>query len=320
VAAVAGAGLLVGDGLIHLGGVIGGGTSFSLAAAASLGLWLARPRQKFGLVDTDLQGWQKRLDGLLEQFQALDAEDPARLAHLEHLRQQLQRSDPQLALVGLQPPPLAMQPVFSEALRGRYGFTLHWSEALPRWSEHWRWPERFTSCELLIHHLQMPLSAAELRWIEALPKGQPLWLLVEADVADPNQVRLELSSQLPEINSDQLLLWNGQVQALAACLEPLNRLLHQQAPKLRQDTRLRQLRDLHRFNECAAGIESTVEFKGQLSTGNIELSLRKFELRMRFESRPSNRRDFRIRFEETCDFARVLALSFKAYAQCSKAA
>jgi hypothetical protein len=245
VAAVAGAGLLVGDGLIHLGGVIGGGTSFSLAAAAALGLWLARPRQKFGLVDTDLQGWQKRLDGLLEQFQALDAEDPARLAHLEDLRQQLQRSDPQLALVGLQPPPLAMQQVFSEALRGRWGFTLHWSEALPRWSEHWRWPERFTSCELLIHHLQMPLSAAELRWMEALPKGQPLWLLVEADVADPNQVRLELSSQLPELNSDQLLLWNGQVEAVAACLEPLNRLLHQQAPKLRQDTRLRQLRDLH---------------------------------------------------------------------------
>jgi len=245
VAAVAGAGLVVGDGLIHLGGLVGEGTSFSLAAAAALGLWLARPRQKFGLADTDLLGWQKRLDGLLEQFEALDAEDPARLAHLLELRQQLQRTDPQLALVGLQPPPLAMQQLFSEALRGPAPFTLHWSEALPRWSADWRWPERFTSCELLIHHLRLPLSAAELRWIEALPQGQPLWLLVEAPEADPHQVQLELSSQLPALQSDRLLHWNGQVEALSGCLEPLTHLLHQQAPKLRQETRLRQLRDLH---------------------------------------------------------------------------
>ena len=77
----------------------------------------------------------------------------------------------------------------------------------------------------------------------------------------------------------------------------------------------RQLRDLYRFNECTAGIESTNEFKRQLPTRNIELSLRKFILRMRCKTGPTHRRNLWVRFKKLCDFASVLALTIETNAQ-----
>ncbi|MDP4737171.1 MAG: GTPase, partial [Cyanobium sp. MAG_216] len=146
-------------------------------AGLGLGALLLRRRQPRGPAPTDVPGWLGRLEQLEAQFLRLAGEPAPAQAELDSqlrkdqlaaLRQELERQGLQLALVGTCPPALALQPDLIGALRGPETLQLHWAHPLPAWSADWSWPEVFAACDLLIHHLRTPLSAADLRWLEAL--------------------------------------------------------------------------------------------------------------------------------------------------------
>jgi len=245
-AALVGGGWLVMEASPPFSHWLSGGPSFTLAAGAAGMLWLLRPRRRPGLADTDLQGWLTRLEGLLPQFEALDAQPSGRSERLIQLRQTLAEAPLRLAVVGLGEADASLQQTLAAALPCPAGLILHWADPLPRWSAAWRWPAVFERCDLLIHRLQAPLLAAELRWLEAMPEGQPAWLLVSAAGQLPqHELRRELEAQLPQGCLGRLLLWDGDNAHLAACLEPLAQGLRQDHGAWRQFTRLRLARQLH---------------------------------------------------------------------------
>ena len=221
---------------------------FSLAVLLGGAWWLRRPRRIPSARATDVAGWLERLEQLQAQFGRLEEEAaPQRAEQLAGLRAELGRGGLLLALVGTSPPPAELQPVLVEALRGPEPLLLHWAHSLPAWSAAWRWPELFEACDGLLHHLRTPLSAADLRWLEALPAGQPAWLLVQTSQVGPalEALALEVRSQLGPGLAQQLLFWNGEPQALAASLAPLAAQLASGAPGLRQARQLRRLEQLH---------------------------------------------------------------------------
>ncbi|MEB3184312.1 MAG: YcjF family protein [Cyanobacteriota bacterium] len=245
-AALVGGGVLALDLSQKLSHWLASGTSFTLAAAAGGALWLLRPRRRAALADTDLAGWLARLESLLPQFEALGHGSAQRPHQLSELRVQLDRPSLQLAVVAMEPLQPSLRDQLAAVLRSPAGLTVHWADPLPRWSGGWRWPEPFQQCDLLIHLLQAPLGAAPLRWIEAMPEGQPGWLLVSADPAlQLETLRRELLAQLPPGLEHRLLLWDGRPPSLERCLEPLLQGLIEEPAGLRQTTGRRLARQLH---------------------------------------------------------------------------
>ncbi|WP_255005916.1 YcjF family protein [Cyanobium sp. ATX 6F1] len=245
-AGVLAGGWVVGDALhLHLSAVVPLG-------AVTAGLWLLSRRRQSprARLPRTSAAWMLRCEGLLEQFLRLEAPGhPALEGHrrtLEALRQRQQRSALEVALVGLVPPDAARLPVLADALRGSLPLRVHGTAPLDRASADWRWPESFLRCDQLLYRLELPLQAADLRWLESLPKDQPLWLLVEqaAGGGDPS-LRQELLAQLPEGLAKQLLFWNGETATLAAALQPLRRCLAEAGRQQLESTQLRCLQQFH---------------------------------------------------------------------------
>lgn len=265
VAALIGGGWLAVEGAQQVSHWLSGPTSFTMAAAAGGALWLLRPRRRPALADTDLRGWLGRLEGLVPQFEALGGSAGERPEQLLQLRHQLAQGSLQLALVGMAPADAGLRDALVELLHCPVGLTLHWAEPLPRWSEGWRWPQVFEQCDLLLHHLEAPLAAAPLRWIEAMPEGQPGWLLVRiAPGEEPTALRRELQAQLPAGSGLRLLLWDGSHAGLTACLQPLMEALCLEAAALRQATGLRLARQLHRQWQAELERLRRTQFEGLL--------------------------------------------------------
>lgn len=249
-----GGGLVVDAGLrlshVPLGSLLGFGT---LAAG---GWWLLRRRRESrpgALLPADLPGWLDRLGQLQDQFAALEADSPEtsaaaarRSGELAAVQQQLQRPGLALALVGRDLPPPGLQEPLAAALRNRWPLRLHWGQPLPGWDPRRDWPRLFAGSELLLYHLRWPLSAADLRWLQAVPEGLPTWLLIQgAHALDPAQVRQELNDLLAGSPSCPPLLWDGEAASLAACLAPLADQLSREGSGLRQAGQLRALSSLH---------------------------------------------------------------------------
>lgn len=245
------------------------------AAAAGLGaLWLWRPAagRAGGPAPADVGGWLQRLETLEARFQALEPSAPAmagsadpsparsqRQLELTDLRRQLKRPGLHLAVVGHPPQDTAWREQLARALRGPEPLTLHWARPLPASSACWAWPEPFASCDALLYCLSTPLLAADLRWLEALPEGQPLWLLLKADgveplAAGPPQLAAgppedasagaALLAQLGLASPPPLLCWR-QPSDLPTALQSLARICAREAPRLRRQRQIRSLESLH---------------------------------------------------------------------------
>ena len=216
------------------------------------GWWLLRRRSAVAPLarPASLGGWLERCEALLDQFGALEASDapslPGRRAGLDRLRQQIERSDLSLALTGCRPPSADLAAPFAAALRTRAGLRLHWGHPLPAATATRSWPEEFEQADVVLHHLRLPLSAVDLRWLEALPEGQPAWLLVEAGGdAEPAPLAGELASLWSGADPSRLLVWDGRCESVEACLAPLKSWLASEAAALRPATSLRCLESLH---------------------------------------------------------------------------
>jgi uncharacterized protein len=244
-------GLVVTDGLGHLLRIDGPST---LGLGALAGAWWLFGRRRPGVrprLPDSLAGWIRRCDGLLEQFERLEGGSSAaqlkRKAVLHDLRLERQRSGASLALVSSEPPDPSLQPRFVEALRTPTAVRLLWGDPLPTASADWRWPAGFERCDLFLHHLCLPLRASDLRWLQAVPNGLPVWLLITiVPGMDRDRLTAELTSQWPAAQSDRLLFWEGTAEGLVSSLAPLATWLAREHAVLRAATARRCLEELHR--------------------------------------------------------------------------
>ncbi len=194
-----------------------------------------------------IEGWIERCRSLLDQFARLDPDPSApanRSAALANLLAQQDRQALRLALVSSASTTTGHLAAMEEALRGGRPLQVVVSHPLPSNSLRWQWSEAFASCDAFIFHLQPPLMAAELRWLEALPPRLPLWVLMEAEGASEGQVA-DLCSQWPAANRDRLLLWDGHPRQLGASLAPLGFWLAREGDALPATTLCRCLEQLH---------------------------------------------------------------------------
>jgi uncharacterized protein (DUF697 family) len=217
------------------------------------GWWLLgrrRPRVTPRL-PSDVQGWISRCRAVLPQFERLANDEGElgrqRAASLSALLQELERPELAAGLVGCRPPAAALQGRVVEALRGRLPLQLHWGEPLPAHCSGWCWPEVFVRADVLLYHLHWPLSAADLRWLEALPQDQPLWLLLQLETPLARAGLLEeLGQQWPAALAERCLFWDGDGASLPVSLAPLASWLRHSGGEQRQQTALRLLEQLHR--------------------------------------------------------------------------
>jgi hypothetical protein len=246
-----GGGIIATDALSHL--LHGAGGGLVGVAALAGGAWLLsrrRPSQGFQ-APTDLSDWVARCDQVLAQFDRLapDASEAQsrRRDSLARWRCETEERSPRLALVGCRPPADPLRSAFLRALSGRAGLQLEWGHPLPRRSDQWDWPESFRRSDVFLHHLHLPLGAADLRWLEAVPPGLPVWLLVQADPLGVGEGGLDdLRSQWPQADLSRCLVWDGEPVSLPAVLRPLAEWIEKEAPRLRAATPLRGLETLHR--------------------------------------------------------------------------
>jgi uncharacterized protein len=222
--------------------------STATAGLLLLGSWSRSSRGSIRLADTNTAGWLQRLDRLQQQFAGLDP-DPAaaegRRHDLEHQRAQLARRGLHVALVGTYPGDPAWREHLAASLGGAAQLSLHWSKPLPPASDHWSWPEPFSSCDVLVFALRPPLLAADLRWLQAIPAGQPLVLLVQLPGPDAApEAAAQLRAQLPDALRAQVLCWHDQ-DSMAALLRPLAARWAVEASTLRSQRQQRCLAALH---------------------------------------------------------------------------
>lgn len=267
-----GAGVLL-DGVGHLSSLplVSAGTGVLVLAG---GWWLLRRPAPLAVVNpTDVAGWLQRLEAVQEQLLQLEAplpsdaaDDPRaqrRARALESQRALLERSELTLGVAATAESPQERQSLLARALRGSVPLTLQWARPLPSWSDTWAWPEPFESVDALIYWLPMPLGAADLRWIEALPPGLPTWLLVEhGEDREPASLAEELRAQLRLAPDRHLLFWSSRSLALEALLAPLASQLARRAGALRHERQLRGLRTLHGRWQCELETLRRQRFQG----------------------------------------------------------
>lgn len=243
------AGGVVADVAVH--GLHGGGSWLGLGALAGGWFWLARGQmgRSGSQHPSTVESWSERCHSLLPSFAELEANPEAhqmRSTALQDLLAAQGRTDLRLALVGssrLKDEHLAG---LSHALRGPMPLKLMVGDPLPTQSPQWEWSNAFASSDALIFHLQPPLVAADLRWLESLPGELPLWVLVEANGPESPEAWLaDLCSQWPGARPERILPWTGDSGALATSLAPLAQWLAKQGKLLPPSTLCRCLEHLH---------------------------------------------------------------------------
>lgn len=237
---------------VVLHGLHGGGSWLGLGALAGGWWWLAHREVNRGrspLTPNSVEGWSERCQGLLGRFSRLDPDPPSQLRRTDALQQLLaerERRDLRVALVSSDPPEESLLSAFQHGLRGPRPLRLLVSHPLPRSSVRWQWTRGFAACDALIYHLRPPLTAADLRWLEALPPGLPLWLLVQTGPQGaPEDWLGDLRSQWPTSSSTPILAWSGSADGLGASLAPLSQWLAKESATLPQTTLRRSLEQLH---------------------------------------------------------------------------
>jgi len=242
--------VVVGEGIsqcLHLDG----GALLGLGALAGGWLLLSRRRRPTAKLPGDVEGWIARCQEVLPRFAALAQEErdstaPRRQAEFMALLGEIRRQELAASLVSCRPPAAELLPAFAASLRCHRELRLQWGEPLATASPDWHWPASFANSDLVLYHLHWPLSAADLRWLEALPQGQPVWLLLQHTPQSLTDSPLaELASQWPGLDPQRCLLWDGQSGSLSTALAPLALWLRSSGEQQRRQTAVRVLSQLH---------------------------------------------------------------------------
>lgn len=252
----------VGGGLLLLESSQGALSSLVSLSAAAAGLWLlsGRLRPSGRSLPSSVDGWLERCQSVLESFDRLDLQgDPhqqcQRRQKLELIRQRQSELHLEVALVGCAGWSEVLQAQVLQHCAAPLPLRLLRSHPLPPSSENWRWPEAFRRCDLIVYRLNLPLKASDLRWLEALPQGQPVLVLVDRP-ADSWQLGLrQLELQLPEHLRARCWPWSPQrADQLNSDLQPLAEAFAALNAERRRLTQQRCLEDLH--TEWQVALES----------------------------------------------------------------
>lgn len=248
-------GLGLGGGLLLLESAHGPLSSLLSLSAAAAGLWLlsARLKPRPPQLPTSVAGWLERCDTVLASFERLQPAAPEgeaaqgrRRQQLEQLRSRGDADGLRWALVGCTAWTESDQGALLGAVRSPLALRVVRSHPLPEAPAAWAWPDTFRHCDLVLYRLQLPLKAADLRWLEALPAGQPVALLVDRPEGDWQLWLQQLRQQLPAPLAEQCWPWSpAQPEGLAAELEPLNGWWATAAPEQLQRSQRRCLEELH---------------------------------------------------------------------------
>ena len=249
---------MLGGGVLVLDSLHGPLSSVLSLTAAAGGLWLLAGRLRPGraVLPNSSAGWITRLEDLLSAFERLDPEGQGapdspqqreRRLQLDALRQRQGRQQLELALVGSIGWDEELQASLLAACQFDLPLRVHRSHPLPPAAGQWQWPALFRHCDHLIYRLEVPLKAADLRWLEAIPPGQPIWLLVDRlQSVDWDAQRQALLLQLPPSLRERCWAWTPQCsEGLAADLAPLAQHLNAGAALQPDRTQQRTLEALH---------------------------------------------------------------------------
>ena len=250
--------LLLAGGAVALDGLAhalhpAGGLLLGLGALAG-GWWVLTPsgRSQPPNRSNSHADWLARCGALIPRFSILEghgAGEESRRSQLAQLERDRLSPELLLALVGVDRP----SPVDSDrlgclaaALRGRHPLRLQVGEPLGSRPADWSWPAGPAAADVLLFSLAAPLRASELRWLESVPEGQPVWLLVTLASGDDGEgARADLQRQWPSAEPQRLLLWDGEAESLPSALLPLGDWLAREAPLLRSRTARRRIEALH---------------------------------------------------------------------------
>ena len=250
--------LLLGGGVVALDGLAhvlnpGGGLVLGLGALAG-GLWMLTPtgRSPSPWRGNSLADWVGRCESLIPRFSALEGHGAGEGARRDQLAQlERERLSPEvlLTLVGVERPTsegLNHLGSLAAALRGRHPLRLQVGVPLGSRPSEWSWPAGPAAADVLLFALTTPLRASELRWLESVPDGQPVWLLATVESGHRSEdAKADLQRQWPSADPQRLLFWDGQAEGLSAALAPLSDWLAQEAPLLRSRTARRRIEALH---------------------------------------------------------------------------
>jgi len=243
----------LGGGVILLESSRGPLSSLISLSAAAAGFWLlsGRLRPSGRALPKSVEGWLERCHSVLESFERLEPDaDPQELQRrreqLDQLRQSQGDSHLQVALVGQLGWSEALQAQLLQHCRSPLPLRVLRSQPLPPSSAAWNWPDTFRRCDLIVYRLALPLSAADLRWLEALPRGQEVLLLVDRPGGDWQLALQQLQQQLPEHLRQQCWPWSPErSEDCAADLQPLAREFAALGPERLRFTQQRCLEELH---------------------------------------------------------------------------
>ena len=244
----------LGAGLLLLESSHGALSSIVSLGAAATGLWLlsGKLRPSGQQLPSSVEGWLERCNAVLESFERLElSPEPGvqrrRRQQLHQLQRRLQEPNLSMALVGSAGWSDPLQSALLQHCPSPLPLRVVRSHPLPPCSEHWHWPDAFRQCDLLLYRLDLPLKAADLRWLEAVPEGQVVLLLVDRPSAgDWAPWFQQLQLQLPERLRGSCWPWSpDHPEGLGDELAPLAARVALCGEQERQRTQQRCLQELH---------------------------------------------------------------------------
>ncbi len=215
------------------------------------GVWLiSKPLGGSFDAPQSVQGWVRRCQEVLAQFEDLEGDGTNRLKSNERvndLKEIVERVGPQkIAFVSSSGVELPDKERVQQAIAGDNPLSLSWTSSLPFKDSSWVWPKSLFDQDLLLYVLPLPLRASDLLWLEKIPVDQPSWVMVSShdlSASWPEQLNA-LQAQLPHRWNDRILRWSKPDQDLYKLLTPVRRILER--PKRNIDlTRQRLLSKLH---------------------------------------------------------------------------
>nr|YP_009531076.1 hypothetical protein PMNZ_850 [Paulinella micropora]AXY63765.1 hypothetical protein PMNZ_850 [Paulinella micropora] len=229
--------------------------------------WLMKPSSSLSpKVPLTLDELRESCQRLLTQLEKLDItknpKQEVRDERLQYLYSRHGRQVQELALVGTVTPSIETYESLALAVSGSTAVTLHQANPLMLDNGEWRWPDALRQCDQLIFFLELPMQAADLRWLDSIPQKQSIWILINnsrnVNHETLEQNRIYLQAQLPDRFKENCIFWDGDNSTLRTTIKDYSIELHNQSAKRIIDTEKRLLQELHmRWNQELEHIRET---------------------------------------------------------------
>ena len=225
------------------------GGGFGLLLGLGLIFYFLKPGKVSFDAPSTVQGWVRRCHDVLENFEYLleDGEqNESKKERINSLQKIIDRSEDQsIGFLKTKGVKLPDKENLENVLGSKNQVKVLFPPALPVRDQNWILPDLIHEQDFIVYSLALPMSAADLIWINNIPSDQPSWLMVACeDSVDWSEERKALEAQLPDRWTNRVLKWNSSQVEMATVFSPIKKLLEQ--PKKNTDiTKQRLLSRLH---------------------------------------------------------------------------